>query len=114
MKIVAALIALALPCTASAQVSGPVTYGPGHKLCSEWSAAEAKPDDHEYMANRFFIAGVMSAYNLYVSPAGYDIGKGLRPEDMKAFMHDQCAAHPTYTIATAAVAWIGYLKKRPQ
>ncbi len=112
MKMVAALVALALPAVASAQSPGPVTYGPGHKLCSDWSAAEAKADDHDYMANRFFVAGVMSAYNLYVSPPGYDVGKGLKPEDMKAFMHDRCAGHPTETIATAATAWIAYLKAR--
>ncbi len=114
MRIAVALAALTLPAAVAAQTSGAVTYGPGHKLCSDWSAAEAKSDDHDYMANRFFVAGVMSAYNLYVSPPGYDVGKGLKPEDMKAFMHAECATHPDETIGAAAAAWIDHLKARPQ
>lgn len=92
--------------------SGPVTYGPGHKLCSDWSAAETKPDQSEYVGNRFFVAGVMSAYNIFVSPPGFDIGRGLTPDDMKHFMHDRCAAHPTDSIATAATAFIAMMKAR--
>ncbi len=114
IRLLAAATVAALPIAAAAQTPGAVTYGPGHKLCSDWSAAEVKPDDHDYMANRFFVAGVMSAYNLYVSPPGYDVGKGLKPEDMKAFMHDRCAGHPTETIGAAAVAWIDHLKARAQ
>ena len=111
MQTVIALVALLAGGAAGAQ-TGPVTYGPGHKLCSDWSAAEAKADPGEYLANRFFVAGVMSAYNIFVSPPGYDIGRGLKPEDMKAFMHDRCAAHPDETIAAAATAWIASLKAR--
>lgn len=96
----------------AASTAGPVTYGPGHKLCSDWSAAETKADPAEYAGNRFFVAGVMSAYNIFVSPPGFDIGRGLTPEDMKRFMHDRCAAHPTETIATAATAFIASLKTR--
>ena len=92
--------------------SGPVTYGPGHKLCSDWSAAETKADQSEYAGNRFFVAGVMSAYNIFVSPPGFDIARGLTPDDMKRFMHDECAAHPTETIGTAATSWIASLKQR--
>ncbi|WP_174297618.1 hypothetical protein [Sphingomonas bacterium] len=91
---------------------GPVTYGPGHKLCSDWSAAETKADPSEYAGNRFFVAGVMSAYNIYVSPPGFDIGRGLTPDDMKGFMHAQCAAHPTETIAAAATAFVAMMKTR--
>ena len=98
--------------TPAAAPAGPVTYGPGHKLCSDWSAAEVKADPSEYMGNRFFVAGVMSAYNIFVSPAGFDIGRGLTPDDMKAFMHRECAAHPTETIATAATSFIAMLKAR--
>jgi hypothetical protein len=96
----------------AAPPTGPVTYGPGHKLCSDWSAAETKADPSEYTGNRFFVAGVMSAYNIYVSPPGFNIGRGLTPEDMKSFMHDRCAAHPTETIATAATAFISMMKVR--
>lgn len=91
---------------------GPVTYGPGHKLCSDWSAAENKADPSEYVGNRFFVAGVMSAYNIFVSPPGFDIGRGLTPDDMKRFMHDRCALHPTETIATAATAFVAMMKAR--
>ena len=111
MKLVMAAM-LALTGGAVAQTPGAVTYGPGHKPCSDWSAAETKADPNEYMANRFFVAGVMSAYNIFVSPAGFDIGRGLKPEDMKAFMHDRCAAHPDETIGAAATAWIASLKAR--
>ena len=96
----------------AAPPAGPVTYGPGHKLCSDWSTAETKADPSEYMANRFFVAGVMSAYNIFVSAPGFDIGRGLTPDDMKSFMHDRCAAHPTETIGAAATAFIGMLKTR--
>lgn len=106
-----ASIAPAQAQTAPAPV-GPVTYGPGHKLCSDWSAAETKADQSEYMANRFFVAGVMSAYNIFVSPPGFDIGRGLTPADMKSFMHDRCASHPTETIGAAATAFIAMLKTR--
>ena len=92
--------------------AGPVAYGPGHKLCGDWSAAETKTDPAEYMANRFFVAGVMSAYNIYVSPPGFDIGRGLTPDDMKHFMHGECAARPNETIATAAAAFIASMKAR--
>lgn len=109
--IMAAMLALAAG-AAVAQTPGAVTYGPGHKLCSDWSAAEVKADPGEYMANRFFVAGVMSAYNIFVSPAGYDIGRGLKPDDMKAFMHDRCAAHSDETIGAAATAWIASLRAR--
>lgn len=98
--------------TPVAGMTGPVVYGPGHKLCSDWSAAETKADQSEYAGNRFFVAGVMSAYNIFVSPAGYDIARGLKPDDMKSFMHDECAAHPTETVATAATAFITMLKTR--
>lgn len=113
----ALLLSGALSSIAPQQVPGtagaaPVTYGPGHKLCSDWSAAEVKGDPSEYMGNRFFVAGVMSAYNIFVSPAGFDIGRGLTPDDMKAFMHSECAAHPTETIATAATSFIAMLKAR--
>lgn len=113
MKIaLAVVLAVAAPAAAPAQTAAPVTYGPGHKLCRDWSAAETRADPGEYLANRFFVAGVMSAYNIFVSPAGYDIGRGLKPEDMKAFMHDRCAAYPDETIGTAATAWIASLKAR--
>ena len=113
----AASLLLLAPCVpAAAQPAAapanPITYGPGHKLCSDWSAAETKPDQAEYAGNRFFVAGVMSAYNIYVSPPGFDIGRGLTPDDMKRFMHDRCASHPTETIAAAATAWIAMLKTR--
>ena len=119
MKLALASILLLAPlATATAQQTaapapaGPVTYGPGHKLCRDWSAAETKGDPCEYMSNRFFVAGVMSAYNIFVSPPGFDVGRGLTPDDMKSFMHDRCAAHPTETIATAATAFITMLKAR--
>lgn len=120
MRLASTLVLLLAPLaplapTAAQQVaapSGPVTYGPGHKLCSDWSAAETKADQSEYAGNRFFVAGVMSAYNIYVSPPGFDIGRGLTPEDMKSFMHARCAAHPAETIATAATAFITMLKGR--
>ena len=112
----ASLLLFAFIAPAAAQQAAPppepVTYGPGHKLCSDWSAAETKADPAEYMANRFFVAGVMSAYNIYVSPPGFDIGKGLTPDDMKHFMHDRCAAHPAETIGTAAAAFITMLRAR--
>jgi hypothetical protein len=117
--LLAALLAVApaasvAPLAAQAPATtGPVTYGAGHKLCSEWSAAEVKPDETEYRTNRFWVAGFMSAYNVYVSPAGYDIGKGLTPDDMKAFMHTRCAAHPDETIAAAATAFLAMLRARP-
>ena len=88
------------------------TFGAGHKLCGDWSAAETKTDQSEYAANRFWVAGFMSAYNVYVSTGGFDIGKGLTPDDMKAWMHDRCAATPTETIATAATAFLALLKAR--
>ena len=88
------------------------TYGAGHKLCSDWSAAETNTDQSEYAANRFWVAGFMSAYNVYVSTGGFDIGKGLTPDDMKSFMHNRCAANPTETIATAATAFLAMLKAR--
>lgn len=117
MKLAWAAIFMFLPLApAMAQqapvAAGPVTYGPGHKLCSDWSAAEIKADGADYMANRFFVAGVMSAYNIFVSPPGSDIGRGLTPADMKSFMHDRCASHPTETIGTAATAFIAMLKTR--
>ncbi|WP_174279022.1 hypothetical protein [Sphingomonas bacterium] len=116
MKLVLASLLLAplSPVVAqqAAPAAGPVTYGPGHKLCSDWSAAETKADPSEYMANRFFVAGVMSAYNIYVSPPGFDIGRGLTPDDMKSFMHGECAAHPAETIATAATAFVAMMKAR--
>ena len=119
MKIAMALLllpwsaALAQPAGVPAgQPAGPVTYGAGHKTCSEWSAAETKPDQSEYAANRFWVAGFMSAYNVYVSTGGFDIGKGLTPDDMKKFMHDRCAANPGEMVATAAAAWIATLKSR--
>lgn len=116
MKLALAVLLLApLSPTAAQQVASakaPVTYGPGHNLCGDWSAAEIKTDPSEYMANRFFVAGVMSAYNIYVSPAGFDIGRGLTPDDMKRFMHTECAAHPTETIATAATAFVAMMKAR--
>lgn len=90
----------------------PVTYGAGHKLCSDWSAAEVLPDRSQYFANRFWVASFMSAYNVYVSTGGFDIGKGLTPDDMKAWMHDRCAANPAETIATAATAFLAMLKTR--
>ena len=102
----------ARPTTTPAATTGPVTYGPGHKLCSDWSAAETRTDPAEYMANRFFVAGVMSAYNIYVSPPGFDIGRGLTPDDMKSFMHGECAAHPDETIATAATGFVAMMKAR--
>ena len=110
---------LAMACAESVAVpmspprTTPVTYGAGHKLCSDWSAAETLADQTQYFANRFWVAGFMSAYNVYVSPAGYDIAKGLTPDDMKAFMHSRCAANPTETIATAATAVLAMLKARP-
>lgn|GEM_PF-6592539 len=115
MKIGAAFfLFLALTAPAVAQQpavhAGPVTYGPGHKLCSDWSAAETKPDGSEYMANRFFVAGVMSAYNIFVSPPGFDIGRGQTPDAMKQFMHDRCASHPAETIGSAAATYIEMLK----
>ncbi len=110
---VAALIVIAIVAPVFAKdVAPPVTYGAGHKLCSDWSTAEVKPDPSEYLANRFWVAGFMSAYNVYVSKRGFDIGKGLTPDDMKAFMHARCAANPTEMIATAATAWITHLKAR--
>lgn len=114
--LLAALLTVAplAPLAAQALVTtGPVTYGAGHKLCSEWSAAEVKPDEAEYRTNRFWVAGFMSAYNIYVSPAGYDIGRGLTPDDMKTFMHARCATHPDETIASAATAFLAMLKARP-
>ncbi|WP_457355332.1 hypothetical protein [Sphingomonas sp. UYP23] len=92
--------------------AGPVTYGAGHKFCSEWSAAEVKADQSDYYANRFWVAGFMSAYNWYVSTDGFDIGRGLTPSDMKTFMHDRCAAHPTETVATAAAQLLTMLRTR--
>lgn len=121
-RILAAVLLVASLSAACAQTSavpvtparpGPVTYGAGHKLCSEWSAAETKADQSEYFANRFWVAGFMSAYNIYVSPTGYDIAKGLAPDDMKSFMHSRCAANPNETIATAATAFLAMLKARP-
>ena len=111
-RILASLLLLAplAPAMAQDAPAGPVTYGPGHKLCSDWSAAETKADGSEYMANRFFVAGVMSAYNIFVSPPGFDIGRGQTPAAMKSFMHDRCASHPTETIGTAATAYIAMLK----
>jgi opacity protein-like surface antigen len=97
----------------AAAPGGPVTYGAGHKLCSDWSAAETKADQSEYFANRFWVAGFMSAYNVYVSPPGYDIARGLTPDDMKSFMHTRCAGNPAETIATAATAFLVMLKARP-
>lgn len=120
-RILAAVLLVAPLAAACAQTTavpttpagaGPVTYGAGHKLCSDWSAAETKVDQSEYSANRFWVAGFMSAYNIYVSPAGYDIAKGLTPDDMKSFMHNRCAANPTETIATAATAFLAMLKAR--
>lgn len=122
-RTLAAMLLVAPLSTACAQTTampvaparaGPVTYGAGHKLCSDWSAAETKADQSEYFANRFWVAGFMSAYNIYVSPPGYDIAKGLTPDDMKTFMHNRCAANPTETIATAATAFLVELKARQQ
>ena len=99
--------------TSTAPISrGPVTYGAGHKLCSEWSAAETKADQSDYYANRFWVAGFMSAYNVYVSTNGFDIGRGLTPDDMKSFMHARCAANPNETVAAAATAFLASLKAR--
>lgn len=95
-----------------APAPGPVVYGPGHKLCSDWSAAETKADPNEYTGNRFYVAGIMSAYNIYVSPPGFDIARGLKPDDMKSFMHAECASHPAETIATAATAFLTSLTTR--
>ncbi len=116
VKFASALILLAplapLAAQKAAPPAGPVTYGPGHKLCSDWSAAETKADQSEYTGNRFFVAGMMSAYNIYVSPPGFDVAHGITPDDMKTFMHAECAAHPTETIATAATAFIASTKAR--
>ncbi|WP_174285018.1 hypothetical protein [Sphingomonas bacterium] len=120
MKTVAALLILAVTVPARAQTSAPVpavpagpnTYGAGHKLCSDWVAAETKPDQSDYYANRFWVAGFMSAYNIYVSPPGFDVGKGTTPTEMKTFMHTRCATRPTDTIAMAATAFIANLKAR--
>ena len=97
---------------APAPASGPVTYGAGHKLCSDWLAAETKPDQGEALANRFWVAGVMSAYNIYVAAPGFDIGKGQAPADMKGYMHAKCAEDSTATIASAATAYIAMLKTK--
>ena len=116
IKFASALLLLAplapLAAQKAAPPAGPVTYGPGHKLCSDWSAAETKTDPSEYAGNRFFVAGMMSAYNIYVSPPGFDVARGMTPDDMKSFMHAECAAHPTETIATAASAFIASAKSR--
>ena len=90
----------------------PVTYGSGHKLCSDWIAAETKVDQTDYVANRFWVAGFMSAYNVFVAAADFDIGRGLTPADMKTWMHARCDANPTETIATAATAFLDMLKAR--
>ena len=91
---------------------GPVTYGSGPKLCSDWIAAETKADQTDYVANRFWVAGFMSAYNVFVSAPDFDIGKGTTPEVMKTFMHARCEANPTETIAAAGKAFIEMLKAR--
>jgi len=103
-----------MPTTSAPAASsvGPVTYGAGHKLCSEWIAAETKPDQSDYYADRFWVAGFMSAYNWYVSTNGFDIGRGLTPDDMKTSMHSLCAARPAETIASAASDMLIKLKAR--
>ena len=106
------LVTLAPAVAQPAAPHGPVTYGAGHKLCSEWSAAETKADQSDYYANRFWVAGFMSAYNVYVSTGGFDIGKGLTPDDMKSFMHARCAANPNETIAAASTVFLASLKAR--
>ena len=111
---------LAMACAQTTAVSveppraAPVTYGAGHKLCSDWSAAEIRADRSQYLANRFWVAGFISAYNVYVATGGFDIGKGLVPDDMKVLMHAQCAANPAQTIATAAIAVLAGLKTRQE
>ncbi len=120
MKIIMASLLFAAPIPLSAQTiapgpavpAGPNTYGAGHKLCSDWVAAETKPDQSDYYANRFWVAGFMSAYNIYVAPPGFDVGKGTTPTEMKTFMHAQCATRPMDTIAMAATAFITNLKAR--
>ena len=98
--------------TPTATPVAPVTYGAGHKLCSDWTAAETKPDQTDYVANRFWVAGVMSAYNMFVSAPGFDIGRGVTPADMKTWMHARCAAAPADTIAAATAGFIAMLKAR--
>ena len=92
--------------------SGPRTDGAGHELCRAWIAAETKPDQSDYYANRFWVAGFMSAYNWYVSAGGFDIGRGLSRDDTKAYMHAECASHPSETVATAAAAMLAMQKAR--
>ncbi len=92
--------------------AGRVTYGAGHKLCSDWTAAETKADQTDYVANRFWVAGFMSAYNVYVAAPDFDIGKGVTPTDMKAWMHATCAVNPSKTVAAAATAFLAMLKAR--
>ena len=97
---------------ATSAAPAPRTFGAGPKLCSDWIAAETKVDQTDYVANRFWVAGFMSAYNVFVSAPDFDIGKGTTPEVMKTFMHARCEANPTETIATAGTAFIAMLKAR--
>ena len=97
---------------ASPASANPRTYGAGHELCSDWIAAETKPDQSDYYADRFWVAGFMSAYNWYVSTGGFDIGRDLSRDDMKTYMHARCVSHPGETIATAAAAMLITLKAR--
>ena len=98
--------------SATSAAPPPRTFGAGPKLCSDWIAAETKVDQTDYVSNRFWVAGFMSAYNVFVSAPDFDIGKGTTPADMKTWMHARCEASPTETIATAAKGFIDMLKAR--
>lgn len=94
-----------------ANPSAPV-FAAGSLTCDKWVIAQATPDSSDARAQRYWVAGVMSAYNIYVAPEGFNIGKGVTPGDLGAWMTTRCSDHPSETIGQAAQAFIRNLEER--
>ena len=68
-------------------------YGHGNSKCAEYNQYKFQNDGKIVRNYQVWLNGVVSTYNTFVSPTG-DVSKGLKPEQMMAWVEDFCRLNP--------------------
>jgi hypothetical protein len=83
-------------------------YGAGQKSCGTWLVDRLTP--LTYQANRQWVLGYLTAFNVYGLKTSPNIAGSTDAESFFAWIDNYCGAHPTDKLQRATASLINQLK----